>query len=157
MVLDKAKQKGTGMWTSQSAMELNVPVPTIDAAVTMRYLSSLKNERTKNSKLYSSNTIKNSIDKNQLALTCKNALHFGFLLSYSQGLQLLSVASAQYNYGINIADILKVWKGGCIIRSLLLNDLRKAYLQDRTLPDIISSPIFQPVLSRLRKDVVALL
>jgi 6-phosphogluconate dehydrogenase len=156
-ILDKAKQKGTGMWTSQSAMDLNVPIPSIDAAVSMRYISALKDERVKNSKLYSFTAEKNSFTKDQLASICKNALHFGFLLSYAQGLQLLSVASTQYHYGVNIAEVVRVWKGGCIIRSVLLNDLRKAYLQDSSLSNIISSPIFQPVFSGLRKDAVSLL
>ena len=157
LVLDKAKQKGTGMWTSQSAMDLNVPIPTIDSAVSMRYISALKEERVKNSKLYSLAVTKNSIDKKQLTAVCKNALHFGFLLSYAQGLQLLSIASAQYNYGISISEVVRIWKGGCIIRSVLLNDMRKAYLQDNSLSTIISSPLFQPVLTQLRKDVVAFL
>jgi len=157
MILDKAKQKGTGMWTSQSAMELNVPIPIIDASVSMRYISALKDERVKNSKLYSFKADKNSINKEQLAIACKNALHFGFLLSYGQGLQLLSVASAQYNYGVNISEVVRVWKGGCIIRSVLLNDLRKAYQQDSALSSIISSPVFHSVFSQLRKDVVLLL
>jgi 6-phosphogluconate dehydrogenase len=156
-ILDKAKQKGTGMWTSQSAMDLNVPIPSIDAAVSMRYLSALKDERVKNSKLYSFAAEKNSITKDQLASICKNALHFGFLLSYAQGLRLLSVASAQYNYGVNIAEVVRVWKGGCIIRSVLLNDLRKAYLQDGSLINIITSPVFQPVFSQLKKDTASLL
>jgi 6-phosphogluconate dehydrogenase len=157
MILDKARQKGTGMWTSQSAMDLNVPIPIIDAAVSMRYLSALKEDRVKNAQLYSSNGKKHTIEKQQLLTVCKNALHFGFLLSYAQGLQLLSVASTEYKYGVNVAEVLRVWKGGCIIRSVLLNDLCKAYLQDSTLTNIISSPLFQPVLNNLKKDVITLL
>jgi len=153
IVLDKAKQKGTGMWTSESAMELNVPIPIIDAAVSMRYLSALKEERVSNAKLYSLNNTKETISKEELVNVCKNALHFSFLLSYGQGLQLLSVASAQFNYGIDIAEVVRVWKGGCIIRSALLNDLRKAYKQQSTIANIISSPVFQPVLSNLVKPV----
>lgn len=157
VILDKAKQKGTGMWTSQSAMDLNVPIPTIDAAVSMRYISALKEERVNNSKLYPGAAMKNSLSKEQLAVVCKNALHFGFLLAYAQGLQLLSVASAQYNYGVNISEVVRVWKGGCIIRSALLNDLRKAYLQDSSLVTIIASPLFQPRFTELRKDIITLL
>jgi 6-phosphogluconate dehydrogenase len=157
MILDKAKQKGTGMWTSQSAMDLNVPIPVIDAAVSMRYISALKDDRVKNAKLYSHNTNGVSTDKEKLKTLCKNALHFGFLLSYAQGLQLLSVASAQYNYGISISEVLRVWKGGCIIRSVLLNDMRKAYMQDNSLPHIIASPLFQPVFSKLKSDVITFL
>jgi 6-phosphogluconate dehydrogenase len=157
LILDKAKQKGTGMWTSQSAMDLNVPIPTIDSAVSMRYISALKDERVKNAKAYSFNGNHHPVNKEQLAAACKNALHFCFLLSYAQGLQLLSIASAQYNYGITISEVLRVWKGGCIIRSALLNDLRKAYLQDSALSNIIASPVFQPVFSQLRGDVITLL
>jgi 6-phosphogluconate dehydrogenase len=157
MVLDKAKQKGTGMWTSQSAMDLNVPIPVIDAAVSMRYISSLKDERVKNSHLYPLKAGQNPIGKDELKLLCKNALQFGFLLSYAQGLELLSVASAQYNYDVNIAEVVRVWKGGCIIRSVLLNDLRKAYQQDGSLSNILSSPLFQSTLAELRKDVTRLL
>src|SRR5205085_12402014 len=116
MILDKAKQKGTGMWTSQSAMDLNVPIPVIDAAVSMRYLSAMKEERVSNAKLYPLESHMNSVNRDQLDGICKNALHFGFLLSYAQGLQLLSVASAQFNYGINISEVIRIWKGGCIIR-----------------------------------------
>lgn len=157
MILDKAKQKGTGMWTSQSAMDLNVPIPVIDAAVSMRYLSALKEERVKNATLYFSNGKKSNIDREQLIRLCKNSLHFGFLLSYAQGLELLGTASNEYKYGVDIAEVLRVWKGGCIIRSVLLNDLRKAYLQDNTLINIISSPVFRSLLVELKKDVIALL
>ncbi|MBL7742449.1 MAG: NADP-dependent phosphogluconate dehydrogenase [Chitinophagaceae bacterium] len=157
MILDKAKQKGTGMWTSQSAMDLNVPIPSIDAAVTMRYLSALKDERVSNAALYSSGNSNSPVTKEQLAGLCKNALYFGFLLAYGQGLHLLHIASAQYYYGINISEVVRVWKGGCIIRSVMLNDLRKAYSQDSNLTSIISSPVFQPVLSNLRKDVADVL
>ncbi|MEI9806703.1 MAG: NADP-dependent phosphogluconate dehydrogenase [Bacteroidota bacterium] len=154
MILDKAKQKGTGMWTSKSAMDLNVPIPTIDAAVSMRYISALKDERVKNASLYSLEPGNNAADKKQLATACKNALHFGFLLSYAQGLQLLSVASSQYKYDINVSEVVRVWKGGCIIRSALLKDLRKAYQQDGALSNIIGSPVFQPVFAQLRKYAV---
>ncbi len=156
MILDKAKQKGTGMWTSQSAMDLNVPLPVIDAAVSMRYLSAMKEERVSAAGKFP--FLKNIREKDQheLIARCKNALHFGFLLSYAQGLQLLSVASSTYNYGINIAEIIRIWKGGCIIRSVLLNDLRKAYLQDNALTNIIQSQVFQPLLGSLKKDTASL-
>jgi len=156
MILDKAKQKGTGMWTSQTAMDLNVPLTIIDAAVSMRYISSMKEDRVAVAKKYSHPAITTATDKEQLLSTCKNALHFGFLLSYAQGLQLLSVASTTFNYGINIAEVIRIWKGGCIIRSVLLNDLQKAYVEDTALTNIIQSPVFQQTLQSLRSDVVSL-
>jgi 6-phosphogluconate dehydrogenase len=157
VILDKAKQKGTGMWTSQSAMDLNVPIPTIDAAVSMRYLSSMKEERTMTGKKYMIKKNEAFIDKDKLIGLCKNALHFSFLLSYAQGLQLLSVASTTYKYGINIAEVVRVWKGGCIIRSVLLNDLRKAYSEDPSLTNIIHSPVFQTLFAAQRNDLAELI
>jgi 6-phosphogluconate dehydrogenase len=157
MILDKAKQKGTGQWTSQSAMDLNRAIPVIDAAVTMRYLSSYKEQRVRYAQYYPVGTPILSLSKEALAVVCKNALHFSFLLAYAQGLELLANASAQYNYGVNVAEVVRVWKGGCIIRSALLNDLRKAYLQDPTLPNIIGSPLFRQTLQDRRGDLVQLL
>ncbi len=157
MILDKARQKGTGLWTSQSALELNVPLPTIDSAVSMRYLSALKDERLRTEAIYGPPTVPQNIDKEKLIAAARGALHFGFLLSYAQGLQLLSVASAQLKYNINLAEVVRVWKGGCIIRSVLLNDLRKAYLQDPQLSNIIHSPVFHDILQEKRKDAVAFL
>ena len=157
MILDKAKQKGTGKWTSQSAMDLNVPLTTIDVAVSMRYLSAMKEERVNAAAKYEWGKNGHPIDKQQLIELCKNSLHFGFLLSYAQGLQLLSVASAAYNYGIKMTEVIRIWKGGCIIRSVLLNDLQKAYQQDAGLTNIIQSSIFQPVVQSLRKDAASLI
>jgi 6-phosphogluconate dehydrogenase len=156
VILDKAKQKGTGMWTSQSAMDLNVPLPSIDAAVSMRYLSAMKNERVAAASKYQIQKNISPIEKQQLISLCKNSLHFASFISYAQGLHLLSVASANYSYEINVADVIRIWKGGCIIRSVLLNDLQKAYQQEAGLTNIIQSPVFQTVLPALRKDVLVL-
>ncbi len=157
LVLDKAKQKGTGMWTSQSAMELNVPIPTIDAAVSMRYISSMKDERLATASLYDHSKKQLATGKAALIPLCKNSLQFGFLLSYAQGLHLLKIASDTYKYEINIAEILRIWKGGCIIRSGMLNELHNAYRQDAALHNIIQSPAFQPVLAALRNDIASLI
>ena len=151
MILDKAKQKGTGMWTSQSAMDLNIPVPAIDAAVSMRYLSAMKEERVAAAEKYSSAKKNIAVNKEDLVNTCKNALHFAFILSYAQGLHLLHEASKTYSYNVNMAEVVRIWKGGCIIRSALLNDLRKAYLEDSLLNNIIQSPVFVNTLKSLRQ------
>jgi 6-phosphogluconate dehydrogenase len=156
VILDKAKQKGTGMWTSQSAMDLNVPLPSIDAAVSMRYLSAMKDERVNAASKYPIQKNIPSVEKKELISLCKNSLHFAVLLSYAQGLQLLSTASTNYKYEISISDVIRIWKGGCIIRSILLNDLQIAYQQDPGLTNIIQSPVFQTTLPALRKDIVTL-
>ena len=153
MILDKAKQKGTGMWTSQSAMDLNIPIPSIDAAVSMRYLSALKEERMAAATEYSKEKRLMPVNKEELINTCKNALHFAFILSYAQGLHLLHEASKVYQYNVNMAEVVRIWKGGCIIRSALLTDLRKAYLENAALNNIIHSPVFINKLQELRKSV----
>jgi 6-phosphogluconate dehydrogenase len=158
MILDKAKQKGTGMWTSQSAMDLTVPIPTIDSAVSMRYISSMKEERVAAAKKYAAKKRRtDTIDKPELVNLCRHALTFSLILSYAQGFHLLSVASSMYNYKINIAEVIRVWKGGCIIRSVLLNDMGKVYLENPTLPNLIQSSLFQPMLSKQRNDINQLL
>lgn len=154
IILDKAKQKGTGLWTSQSALELNVPIPTIDTSVTMRYLSALKDERTELAKFYNHQNKKTNADVEALKTTCRNALHFGFMMAYGQGLELLEVASTIYKYEIDLRTVVKVWRAGCIIRSLLLNDLYNAYEKEPDLHNIIASEIFIPVLKEKRNDVV---
>jgi 6-phosphogluconate dehydrogenase len=153
MILDRAKQKGTGMWTSQSAMDLNVPIPVIDAAVSMRYLSAMKEERVATASKYLSveNTV--LINKEQLINACKEALQFAFILAYAQGLHLLHEASKTYNYNINIAEVVRIWKGGCIIRASLLNKIREAYVADNSLNNIIHSPVFIDALKNLRTPV----
>ena len=156
MILDKARQKGTGMWTSQSAMDLNVPIPTIDAAVSMRYLSALKEERVAAAKKYPIENKNTAVDKTTLINTCKDALQFGWLLAYTQGLDLLQQASKAYNYDVNISEVLRIWKGGCIIRSAMLYELRNAYLKDSGLSNIIQSDLFVNKFSELRKAAAAL-
>ncbi|MEO7307985.1 MAG: NADP-dependent phosphogluconate dehydrogenase, partial [Ferruginibacter sp.] len=156
MILDKAKQKGTGMWTSQSAMDLNIPIPVIDAAVSMRYLSAMMEERVAAAGEYAVDVKHNAVNKEELINTCKNALHFAFILSYAQGLHLLHEASKIYAYNVNIAEVVRIWKGGCIIRSALLNDLRKAYLEDDQLSNIIHSPVFVNTLKTLRQSAADL-
>ena len=150
MILDKAKQKGTGMWTSQSAMDLNVPIPVIDAAVSMRYLSAMKDERMVTAEKYHfpENTV--LVNKDQLVADCKEALQFAFILAYAQGLHLLHEASKAFNYNINIAEVVRIWKGGCIIRSSLLNEIRKAYVENSTLNNIIHSSVFTESLKNMR-------
>lgn len=153
MILDKAGQKGTGLWTSQSALELAVPTPVIDVSVTMRYLSSLKEERVRLSGLYH---YRNDLgmDLEALKEDCKHALHFGFITAYAQGLALLSAASAVYKYDIHLPTVIKVWRAGCIIRSVLLNDLYEAYEKDTGLATVIGAAAFAPLLAEKRKGLI---
>jgi len=118
MILDKAGAKGTGKWTSQDAMDLGVAIPTIDMAVTMRNISALKNERVTLSTLY--NHQQEAVDKTAIVHQVHDALFAGMLVSYAQGLAMLQKASEELQMEIPVAKVVKVWRGGCIIRSKML-------------------------------------
>ncbi|WP_411031983.1 NADP-dependent phosphogluconate dehydrogenase [Spongiimicrobium sp. 3-5] len=140
-ILDKAKQKGTGKWTSQNAMDLGIPIPSIDIAVSMREISALKEERVNADKLYDRPT-PTAMDKDVLAKMAEEALYFSFIVTYAQGLHQLADASKEYGYDLDLAVISKIWRAGCIIRAGLLEDIALAYNSDTTLPNLLVAPTF---------------
>lgn len=150
VILDKAAQKGTGMWTSASAMELHIPVPTIDEAVAARDVSIFKQERELIDSFAGNNLPPAIEDKEAFIGHLHDALYFGIVTSYVQGLHLLQEASLAYKYEINIAEVIRIWKGGCIIRSLLLNDIRKAYLKNDLLKNLLMDKDFYDLLLQHR-------
>ena len=219
MILDKAAQKGTGKWTSQAAMDLGVPIPTIDSAVAMRQISAQKEVRVLVAEKYGStmpfvraelpadeastvasrevtspkamraaaevetavseqhkthlsedaplhleqtvenptdeqrNTdIRESSDYEQLIEELKNALLSSFIITYAQGMSLLQTASIEKNYGLNLSDIARIWRGGCIIRSALLEEMRRAYADNAQLPNLILDDKFAEILNDNRED-----
>src|SRR5476651_413503 len=126
-IKDEAKAKGTGKWTSQVAMDLQAPIPTIDTAVSMRDLSKYKELRVKAAALYSNNEIKLDVDKEAFLTSLEQAFYFNMIISYAQGMHLLARASEEYKYELKLGEIAKIWRGGCIIRSEFLNDIFNAY------------------------------
>ena len=129
-ILDEAKQKGTGAWTSESAMVLQIPVPTIDAAVMMRDLSVLKPDREKAAQAYKilDDADVNNRDHDSAFLEqLKKAYQTATILTYAQGLALLKKASDTYAYNLNLEVIARIWRGGCIIRSSLLDNIMAAF------------------------------
>ena len=136
-ILDSAKQKGTGKWTSQSAMDLGVAIPTIDAAVTMRYLSSQKKERTKAEKKLSGPDVAQTVDKAVLKKQAEEALHFAMLVTYAQGFAMLSQASASMSFGLDLSTVAKIWRGGCIIRAKMLEDFIEAFASQPKLSNLM--------------------
>ncbi len=138
-IRDESKQKGTGKWTSQDAMNLQVPVPGIDLAVAMRDMSDYKAEREKASKILNGpvphHTVGNTGECNLDDL--EKALYFGFLTTYAQGMAQLRKASAEYNYNLDLETIAKIWRGGCIIRAALLEDFRSAYSNNPELENLL--------------------
>ncbi|MCS4300971.1 NADP-dependent phosphogluconate dehydrogenase [Chryseobacterium sp. BIGb0232] len=136
-ILDKAGAKGTGKWTSEQAMEIGVSIPTIDIAVTSRILSAYKEERIKASQLYPKEAIKTPEDTEAFIKEVGDALYLATLISYAQGLALLVKASEEYQFEIPLKDVVKIWRGGCIIRSVLLEKFYSAYSKDQNLSNIL--------------------
>ncbi|QNP52356.1 NADP-dependent phosphogluconate dehydrogenase [Hymenobacter qilianensis] len=138
-IKDEARSKGTGMWTSQVAMELEVPVPTIDTAVAMRNLSKYKGLREQLATLYSNPAPATSaaMERGAFLSNLEQAFYFSMVVTYAQGMHLLAKASAAYEYNLQLADIAKIWRGGCIIRSSFLNDIFNAYQQNPGLEHLL--------------------
>ncbi|HEX5150276.1 MAG TPA: NADP-dependent phosphogluconate dehydrogenase [Parafilimonas sp.] len=152
IISDKAGSKGTGKWTSQDAMELPVSIPTIDAAVAMRTLSGYKEERVAAADLYQPKTKELKGNKNADIKRIKDALHFATIIAYAQGLAMLNKASAELNMDIPLADVVKIWRGGCIIRSSLLEVFYKAFKKDKTLSNILLNKNIAKLVKKTEKN-----
>lgn len=135
MILDQAKQKGTGKWASWDAMDLQIPVPTIDAAVIARDLSGYKAEREAASQVLRGPKATFQGDRGTFIDQTQDALYASMIITYAQGMSLLQGASETHGYDVNLESVARIWRGGCIIRAVLLEDIRRAY-QNR--PDLVS-------------------
>ncbi|MGA9572877.1 MAG: NADP-dependent phosphogluconate dehydrogenase, partial [Lysobacterales bacterium] len=135
VVLDAARQKGTGMWTSQDALSLHEPTPNIDIAVAMRNLSGLDRERAAISENFAAREKVFEGDRQKLIGQIRHSLYSAILMTYAQGLAQLRCASQEYEYGLALSDVARIWRGGCIIRSALLEPIREAYAQQ---PDLLN-------------------
>ncbi len=140
-ILDKARQKGTGKWTSQNAMDLGIPLPTIDVAVSMREISALKEERVKADALYTRPQLK-KLEKQHIIDMTENALYFSFIMTYAQGMHQLADASKEYGYELNLGTIARIWRAGCIIRAALLEDIAAAYASQKAPVNLLQAPTF---------------
>ncbi|PHQ81229.1 MAG: phosphogluconate dehydrogenase (NADP(+)-dependent, decarboxylating) [Coxiella sp. (in: Bacteria)] len=139
-ILPVAAQNGTGLWTSLSALELNVPTPTINVAVTMRDMSCKAELREKASKVYKRAIEKCDGNKDECVKHIGDALYAAIIICYAQGMALLSVASKEYKYNFNMESVARIWRGGCIIRSTLLEDIMSAYRADNNLENFLLNP-----------------
>ncbi len=146
-ILDQAGQKGTGMWTSVNALELQVPIPTIDLAVIMRDLSGCKEERQAVSRLLGADSLSYQGEREGFIAQLGEALYGGLILTYGQGLTLLRKASRTYHYGLDLGEVARIWSAGCIIRAFLLEKILAAY---RVQPDLIH-PLLDPDLAERMK------
>lgn len=148
LILDEAKQKGTGKWTTQNALDLGVPLHTINAAVDSRIISGLKGERLAAEALFTAPSAALTGDRAAFFEAVRQALFASILCSYAQGLALLQAGSKEYAYDLDIAAIARLWRGGCIIRAALLEDIRKAYAETPTLPNMLLAEPFRSAIDQ---------
>lgn len=149
LILDSAGQKGTGRWTVVSALELGVSIPTITAAVNSRIISSYKDERVAASQQLPGPSANFDGDVSAFINKVRDALYCSKICSYAQGMALIGKASQEFNYHLNLGEIARIWKGGCIIRAGFLNKIKQAYDQNPQLPNLLLAPEFkQTILDR---------
>jgi len=152
VILDKAGSKGTGKWTSQEALNLGVPIPTIDAAVTARSISAYKSERAIAANLYAKNT---STTEKLTVTELHDALYAATILCYAQGLSLIHEASNNLEMQVPMKDAVKVWRAGCIIRSTLLSTFYQVFSANQQISNILLdaslAALIQPNIASLRK------
>jgi len=142
LILDEAQQKGTGKWASQNSLDLGAPIPTINAAVESRIISSYKEERVAASKVLFGPEVKIAGDPREVIQVVRDALYAAKICSYAQGFGLMRLASKEYDYNLNYSEIARIWRGGCIIRARFLNDIRAAFKRNSDLPNLMVDPEF---------------
>lgn len=137
-VLDKAGQKGTGKWTAQVALDLGVPIPTIAAAIDARVLSSMKDERvTASQKLGGAAGFSPPNDRDQFITEVHDALYASKICSYAQGMALIQAGSREWKWEIDMREMARIWKAGCIIRAKFLDSIMRAYERNAALPNLL--------------------
>jgi len=143
MILDEAQQKGTGKWTSQNALDIGAPTPTINAAVESRIISALKPQRVVASKIIHGPQPVYHGNRDQLIDAARKALYASKITSYAQGLGMMKIASDEYKYNLQMGEIAKVWREGCIIRASLLSDITEAYRRNPALVNLLLDDAFR--------------
>ena len=137
LVLDEAGHKGTGMWTSESSLELHLPPPTIDLAVVMRDMSAYKNILQGGKTMPAGPSSAYRGGRAAMIAKLRGALEASVIMTYAQGMAMMAAASREFGYGLNLSTVAKIWRGGCIIRSAMLDDIRQAYTDAPGLANLI--------------------
>jgi len=144
LILDKAGQKGTGKWMSQIALDLGVPIPTINAAVEGRILSAFKDDRVKASKvLPGPKREPYKGDPKALIEAVRDALYASKICSYAQGMVMMKAASDEYKWALDLGEIARIWKGGCIIRAQFLDLIKNAFRKNPQLANLLLDDHFK--------------
>ncbi len=150
LIVDRAGQKGTGKWTSQEALNLGVPIPTIDAALWGRNISARKDERVRASTRLVGPAAPRPLTgaaRDHLVDAVAKALYASKVASYAQGLTMLRAASEEHGYNLDLIELARIWKGGCIIRAQLLGRIQEAYRRDPTLANLLLDSYFSEVIA----------
>ena len=160
IILDRAGNKGTGKWTSQSALDLGVPLPLITESVFARYISALKTERVAASEILSATavTAKEGLDKAAFVESIRKALYFSKIMSYAQGFAQMRVASEENDWDLNYGEIAKIWRAGCIIRAQFLQNITDAYEKNADLQNLLLDDYFVEITKQYQgavREVVA--
>jgi 6-phosphogluconate dehydrogenase len=149
MILDTAGQKGTGRWTSQEALNLGVPAPTVVEAVLARAISAQKDERVAASKVLSGPaTVAFQGDKAEFIEKIRKALFASKICSYAQGFQLMRAAQEEYAWKLNFGEIALMWRGGCIIRAQFLGNIKEAFDKNPQLPNLLLDEYFKNIIHK---------
>ncbi len=159
IILDRAGQKGTGMWTSQAGLEFGVAIPTIAEAVFARNLSAVKDERIIASKILTGPEIEYIGDKQVFIESVRKALYASKICSYAQGYQLMKAANDEFNWNLNFGQIALIWREGCIIKAKFLDRIKEAFESDSKLPNLLLDPFFKNIINDCQqgwRDVAAL-
>jgi 6-phosphogluconate dehydrogenase len=152
VILDAAGQKGTGKWTSISALDTGIAAPTIAEAVFARCISAVKEERIKASKIIRGPSGKYEGDKSELLEAIHDAMYASKICSYAQGFALMREASSEYNWDLDLGTIALGWRGGCIIRARFLHRIADAYENDSNLPNLLLDPYFLEVIEKTQDN-----
>ncbi|MYY91916.1 NADP-dependent phosphogluconate dehydrogenase [Lactobacillus salivarius] len=154
VILDRAGNKGTGKWSSQSALELGVPQSLITESVYARYISAMKDERVAASQVLPNREFDlGDVDKKELVEKIRRALYFSKIMSYAQGFEQLRVASENYNWNLNYGDMAKIWREGCIIRAQFLQKITDAYEKNPELKNLMLDDYFKKIVEEYQNDV----
>jgi 6-phosphogluconate dehydrogenase len=152
LILDTAGQKGTGKWTLINAIENAVVVSTINAAVEARILSSMKDKRVAASKILEGPKPEIDVKKKKLVKKVHDALFASKIISYAQGLDLITAMGAEKGWDLDLAKIAAIWRGGCIIRARFLNDITEAYRTNPKLENLMLAPFFTDLLNGFQEN-----
>jgi len=152
MILDKAGQKGTGIWTLQAAVKQSVVISTINAAVESRVISARKEDRVAASKILPQPRVRKFRgNRSRFVEMVRDALYASKIISYAQGMELLRAASKVYDWNLDLSDIATIWRGGCIIRARFLNRIVEAYQRDPALHNLLLDRYFTRAIRKAQR------